>query len=394
MRPIRLTTAWLEGNSDTPSILSFGILSIELVPGFVLHHLGLSMSPLYPFKFHPVFKRYLWGGRRLGTVLGKPIGPGEDYAESWEVVDHPQGQSVVSNGPLAGTPLSKLVTERGSELFGRHAPQPRFPLIFKYLDCQRDLSVQVHPNDFAAARLDPPDLGKTEAWLVLDAQPGSRVFAGLKSAIDRETLAREVAKGRTELCLHSFEARAGQCIFIPAGTVHALGAGLLVAEIQQASDTTYRLYDWDRVGPDGQPRKLHIEESLRAIDYAARQVYPQTPQRILQPPQRPGEPRVEQPNVERLVECDKFILERRTVTKELPLGGDNRFHILSVIEGEALLGVQQPGADGREVSSSTTSNEVSLVTLLRGQTALVPACLPPVLVGARESAVVLDMYLP
>src|SRR5690242_6149791 len=116
------------------------------------------MPPLYPLKFHPVFKRYLWGGRRLGTVLGKPIGAGDAYAESWEVADHDQGQSIVANGPLAGTPLRQLVRERGAELLGRHAPQPRFPLLFKFLDCQRDLSVQVHPDDFAAARLNPPDL--------------------------------------------------------------------------------------------------------------------------------------------------------------------------------------------------------------------------------------------
>jgi mannose-6-phosphate isomerase len=340
------------------------------------------MPPLYPFKFHPVFKRYLWGGRRLGTVLGKPIGAGDDYAESWEVADHDQGQSVIANGPLAGTALHKLVRERGEELLGRHAPQARFPLIFKYLDCQRDLSVQVHPDDFAAARLSPPDLGKTEAWLVLDAAPGSRVFAGLKSVIDRETLAREVAKGRTELCLHSFEARAGQVVFIPAGTVHALGAGLLVAEIQQASDTTFRLYDWNRVGPDGEPRQLHVEQSLGAINYAAKQVYPQSPQPT------------GQPHVERLVSCDKFILDRIVATKEQPLGGDNRFHILSVLEGEALLGISPAGRISRDVSASTTSNEVSLVTLLSGQTVLLPACLPPVLLGSTTRAVLLDMYLP
>lgn len=340
------------------------------------------MPPLYPLKFHPVFKRYLWGGRRLAAVLGKPIGVGDDYAESWEVADHAQGESVVSFGPLAGAPLHQLVRDRGRELLGRHAPQPRFPLIFKYLDCQRDLSVQVHPNDAAAARLDPPDLGKTEAWLVLAAEPGSRIFAGLKSAIDRDTLACEVAKGRTELCLHSFEARAGQCVFIPAGTVHALGAGLLVAEIQQASDTTYRLFDWNRVGPDGQPRKLHLEESLAAINYAARQVYPQTPQ-----PTR-------QPHVERLIACDKFVLDRWTVTKEVPLGGDDRFHILSVLEGEALIGVSSSEAASRPLVGSTTSNEVSLLTLHRGQTVLLPACLPPVLLGTHDRTVLLDMYLP
>jgi mannose-6-phosphate isomerase len=340
------------------------------------------MVPLYPLKFHPVFKRYLWGGRRLGTVLGKPIGPGEDFAESWEVADHAQGQSVVSNGPLAGMSLHQLVLERGPELLGRHAPLPRFPLIFKYLDCQQDLSVQVHPDDVAAARLEPPDLGKTEAWLVLDAQPGSRIFAGLKSAIDRATLAREVSKGRTELCLHSFEARAGQCIFIPAGTVHALGSGLLVAELQQASDTTYRLYDWQRVGPDGLPRKLHVDEALQAINYAARAVYPQTPQPT------------EQAHIERLVSCDKFVLDRWTVTVERPLGGDNRFHLVSVVAGEALLGIAPLGRVGREVSSTTTNNQVSLLTLPQGQSVLLPACHPPIFVGSTDRAVLLDMYLP
>src|SRR5437660_749553 len=121
------------------------------------------MTPLYPLTFEPLLKRYLWGGRRLGTVLGKPIGEGNDYAESWEIADHLQGQSIVATGPLAGTTLHDLVCQRGSELLGRHTPQARFPLIFKYLDCQRDLSVQVHPTDAAAALLDPPDLGKTEA---------------------------------------------------------------------------------------------------------------------------------------------------------------------------------------------------------------------------------------
>src|SRR4051794_24507445 len=109
------------------------------------------MTPLYPLTFHPVLKRYLWGGRRLGTVIGKPIGEGSDYAESWEVADHERGQSIVANGPLAGTSLHELVTSCGPQLLGRHAPQTRFPLIFKFLDCQRDLSVQVHPNDAAAA---------------------------------------------------------------------------------------------------------------------------------------------------------------------------------------------------------------------------------------------------
>lgn len=322
------------------------------------------MPPLYPFTFEPIFKRYLWGGRRLGEVLAKPIGPGHDYAESWELSDHAQGQSIVANGPLAGTTLHELVTTRGAELFSQHAPQPRFPLLFKYLDCQRDLSVQVHPTDAAAALLDPPDLGKTEAWVILHAQPGSRIYAGLQPSCNRHALEQAVAQEKIPNCLHSFAAQPGQCLFIPAGTVHALGAGLVVAEIQQASDTTYRLYDWDRRGPDGQPRQLHIQESLAAIDYSATAVAPQTPQPA------------DDPRIERLVTCDKFILDRLTWSGELTFVATNRFHIISVLAGEVTL-LASPA-----------------LTLTTGQTALVPASHGQLTLTAAKSAVALDMYLP
>src|SRR4051812_38094180 len=237
------------------------------------------MPPLYPLTFRPVFKRYLWGGRRLATALGKPIGEGNDYAESWEIADHEHGQSIVAEGPLAGTSLHELVVSRGDELLGRYHPRPRFPLIFKYLDCQRDLSVQVHPSDAAAAKLTPPDLGKTEAWVVLHAEPGSRIYAGLKAGCNEAKLRTALDEGNVESWLHSFQPRAGDCLFIPAGTVHALGAGLLVAEIQQASDTTYRLHDWGRHGPDGKSRELHVEQALAAIDYSAVEIGPTRPER-------------------------------------------------------------------------------------------------------------------
>jgi mannose-6-phosphate isomerase len=322
------------------------------------------MAPLYPLKFQPIFKRYLWGGRRLKTVLGKPIGEGTDYAESWEIADHEQGQSVVANGPLSGTTLHELVTLRGQELLGRHAPQPRFPLLFKFLDCQRDLSAQVHPDDAAAALLTPPDLGKTEAWVILDAQPGSRIYAGLRRGVNREALAAAVREGRTEECLHSFEARAGQCVFIPAGTVHALGAGLLVAEIQQASDTTYRLFDWNRVGPDGKPRKLHIDEALAVTDHSATEVSPQQPQST------------ENPHAERLVKCDKFVLDRWTLDKSAQIGGDDRFHLISVLTGA----VELAGFADLRIG--------------KGETVLLPACLGPTTLWPGEKTALLDMYLP
>ena len=329
---------------------------------------------LYPLRFQPLFKRYLWGGRRLATVLGKPIGEGHDYAESWEVVDHGEDQSIVAAGPLAGKTLGELVKSQGHDLLGRHAPLSRFPLLFKFLDCNRALSVQVHPNDEQAKKLDPPDLGKTEAWVILAAEPGSVIYAGLKRGFDGPALEREVHRGTTELCLHKIEPKVGDCIFIPAGTVHALGAGLLVAEIQQASDTTYRLFDWNRVGPDGKPRQLHVEQSLDVIHYAAGPVMPQVPQAT------------ERPYVLRLVQCDKFVLDMWRIggvspadeygNEESSLGGDGRFHIVAVLDGEVRL-----------------SGDPSGQPLRKGETALIPACRTES-IEVGEAAVLLDAYLP
>jgi mannose-6-phosphate isomerase len=323
------------------------------------------MSPLYPLTFQPVLKRYLWGGRRLGTVLGKPISEGNDYAESWEIADHENGQSVVANGPLAGMSLHVLVTSRGPELLGRHAPQPRFPLLFKFLDCQRDLSVQVHPNDAAAARLTPPDLGKTEAWVVLDAQPGSRIYAGLKQGCSEASLRLALTDGTVEDCLHSFEPQPDDCVFIPAGTVHALGAGLLVAEIQQASDTTYRLYDWGRIGPDGKPRPLHVEPALAVTDHSAIEIQTQQPSKT------------NQIGVECLVNCDKFVLNRWTLTDGQALNGDERFHILTVLHGHL------------EIAALNVTTQVA-----RGQTALLPASLDRVQLRPQGSTILLETHLP
>ncbi len=277
-------------------------------------------NDLYPLRFRPLFRRYVWGGRRLQTTLGKALPEGDDYAESWEIVDHGADQSVVAHGPLAGRSLHDLVDEFGAQLLGRHAPQVQFPLLFKFLDAHRNLSVQVHPNDEQASRLDPPDLGKTEAWVILAAEPGSKLYAGLKRGFDQAAFRREISRGTAELCLSQLAPQVGDCVFVPAGTVHALGAGLVVAEIQQASDTTYRLYDWNRVGVDGKPRPLHIEQGLQVIDYDRGPIVPQQPK----PTQNSA--------VQRLVECDKFVLDRWQLKSRHTLGGDDRFHILAVLE--------------------------------------------------------------
>lgn len=323
------------------------------------------MSNLYPLRFEPLFRRYLWGGRRLGTVLNKPIGSGADYAESWEIADHGPDQSVVAFGELRGTQLGQLAANHGPELFGRHDPQDRFPLLFKFLDATRDLSVQVHPDDARAARLDPPDLGKTEAWVVIHADPDSRMYAGLRAGVDRETFRAELDAGRADSCLHYFSVEAGTCVFIPAGTVHAIGAGLVVAEIQQASDTTFRLFDWNRVGPDGKPRPLHIQAGLDTIDFARGPVLPQVPQPT------------ESPSVERLVACSKFVLDRRQVQQRVAVGGDERFHLLAALEGSVELAGDPSGRP-----------------LERGQTALLPASAGAVALTPRIPTVLLDIYLP
>lgn len=322
------------------------------------------MTHLEPLRFEPLFRRYLWGGRRLATQLGKPIGE-EDCAESWEIVDHGADQSIVVAGSQQGRTLRELVSEHGAELLGRHHPQSQFPLLFKFLDAQQTLSVQVHPNDEQAAQLDPPDRGKTEAWVILDAEPGSLIYAGLKQGVDRATLEQAIANGTSEACLHHFEPRPGDCLFIPAGTVHALGAGLLVAEIQQASDTTYRLYDWNRTDAQGRPRELHIDAGLEVINYTAGPSRPQQPQPT------------DRPYVARLVACDKFVLDRWIFEQPKTIGGDDRFHLLAVLQGSV------------EIAGDPVGKPLAL-----GQTALIPACCGPLDLRPTEHTILLDMYLP
>ncbi|MDZ7615986.1 MAG: type I phosphomannose isomerase catalytic subunit [Patescibacteria group bacterium] len=323
------------------------------------------MQKLYPLRFQPILKQYLWGGRRLGLLLNKPLGQGEDYAESWEVVDHGEDQSVVDCGPLAGMTLGQLTRERGEELLGCPNPLGRFPLLLKFLDARKTLSVQVHPNDEQAAMQTPPDAGKTEAWVVLAAEPGSLIYAGLKPDVDLAALRQAIHEGTCEQLLHRFEPAVGDCVFLPAGTVHALGAGIVVAEIQQSSNTTYRLFDWNRMGPDGKPRQLHVEEALRVVDLQRGPVVPRCPC-AGRPPWR-----------ELLVECDLFHLQRTRLTTARLFGGDHRCQIVSVLEGT--------------VRVAADSLEMVLAT---GSTVLLPASIDAVEIVPEKEAVLLGAYLP
>ncbi|MFZ5825419.1 MAG: type I phosphomannose isomerase catalytic subunit, partial [Bacillota bacterium] len=227
------------------------------------------MTQLYPLIFAPVFKERVWGGRRLARWFRDlPDGP---IGEAWVLSDHPQGRSPVANGPLAGETIQSLTERFGAALVGARGLHPKtgqFPLLFKLLDAQDDLSVQVHPADDSPT-LPPGELGKTEMWVILDAEPGARVVYGLREGVTPEAFRSAVARGRTMDVMRELAVRPGDVLYVPAGAIHALGTGLLVAEIQQSSDTTYRVYDFDRPGLDGRPRELHVEQALAAASYGA-----------------------------------------------------------------------------------------------------------------------------
>ena len=222
---------------------------------------------LYPLTFQPIFKERVWGGRRLADLFGKLLPLDRVIGESWEITDRPEGVSVIAQGPFAGRDLRWLMSQHGSELLGRPvAPEERFPWLIKLLDCADDLSLQVHPPASRATELRGEP--KTEMWYFADTQPGSRIYVGLRQGVTREEFIRRVDDGTVAECFHRHDTRVGDAMFVPSGRVHALGAGNVVFEIQQNSDTTYRVFDWNRVGLDGKPRELHIPPSLASIDFS------------------------------------------------------------------------------------------------------------------------------
>ncbi len=283
-----------------------------------------------PIVFEPILKRILWGGRRLHSVLGKEIGLEFDYAESWELADHANGRSEVAWPPhLAGVKLGDLVKDHPLEILGEanvSGGSGQFPLLIKFLDAQDVLSLQVHPDDDLARKL-VNDNGKNEAWYVLAAEPGSLIYAGLVPGTTRESFAAAMQAGSVAPLVHSFEPRPGDFILVPAGTVHAIGAGVLLAEIQQMSDATFRVDDWGRVGPDGMPRKLHPEEALAATDFARGPVGPVEPVRVTS-----GYAECVREN---LVETRHFAVDRWCAGGPFELGDPlgSRFTILVVVGG-------------------------------------------------------------
>ena len=218
-----------------------------------------------PLTFQPIFMERIWGGRRLETEFGKPLPPNKPIGESWEIVDRPEAQSVVANGPLKGKTLHDLWMQDRHGIFGDLPDSERFPLLVKLLDAQEKLSLQVHPPDDVAKILGGEP--KTEFWYVAAADPKAELFAGLKTSMTREQFRQELIQGKIADKVHRIRVKAGDAMFLPAGRFHAVGGGNLLVEIQQNSDTTYRVFDWNRVGEPGKTRTLHVDEALQSIDF-------------------------------------------------------------------------------------------------------------------------------
>lgn len=224
-------------------------------------------TQLYPLTFKPLYKNYLWGGRNL-EKLGKVL-PDGIVAESWEISAHQDGMGIVAEGALEGSSLKELADGYGEKLLGSLSVskyQRAFPLLLKFFDANDWLSVQVHPND-EYARIHENDFGKTEMWYIVDAEPGSSILYGLNRKLTRAEFKKIIDEGRISEVLKKVPVSAGDIVYIPAGTVHAAGNGILIAEIQQNSNATYRLYDFDRKNPDGTTRPLHIEKALDSINF-------------------------------------------------------------------------------------------------------------------------------
>jgi len=259
----------------------------------------------------------VWGGRRLESVYGRDLpDAGRPYGESWEIVDRETEQSVVNDGPWAGKTLHELWAGHRDEIFGPGLPDaPRFPLLIKILDASDKLSIQVHPPAPVAERLGGE--AKTEMWYIADAEPGAKLYVGLREGVTRSDFEHAIAEGTVADCVHVIEPRTGESIFIPSGRLHAIGGGLLIYEIQQNSDTTYRVFDWNRLGLDGKPRQLHVVESLASMDFDD------------------FEPEMDAPKGDVLAECPYFRVARKEIADGETLGNPDpqRFSILTVVEG-------------------------------------------------------------
>ena len=315
---------------------------------------------LYPFTFQPIFKERVWGGRRLQSLYGKSLPAGAPIGESWEISDRPEGVSVITNGPLTGRDLRWLMEHHAAELLGPAKPvSGRFPLLVKLLDAQDKLSLQVHPPASLAGQLGGEP--KTEAWYVGDTEPHADIYVGLRKDTTRAEFERRLREGSVADCFHRLSVNRGDAMFLPSGRVHALGAGSVIFEVQQNSDTTYRVFDWNRLGLDGKPRELHVDAALASIafdDFEPALV----PTHFTETPTGQRRSLVEAPGVFRMSE------ERLRADATISFDREGMF-ILGVAAGEIVL-------RGAAVE----------LTLAAGQFALVPVCVERIEVLAKTDA--------
>lgn len=279
-----------------------------------------------PLVFDSFYRPQVWGGRGLNLHLGRALPQEGPYGEAWDLSPQPLHVSRVNEGPLAGRDLNDLWTNSSLAMTGR-SQQSAFPLLIKWLECRELLSLQVHPDDQMAQRVLNEPFGKSEAWVVVAAEPGARVFAGLNPDVTREDVIKHLDQGTLVECLHSFQPKAGDCISLPAGTIHAAGGGLVIAEVQQSSDATFRLFDWNRKGLDGVPRALQIDRALEATNWNQGPVTPVLPVAINEAGHAAGG--------ERLVEGNGFRMERYRPKVEFPSPHLGEFTIWMVLGGSA-----------------------------------------------------------
>jgi mannose-6-phosphate isomerase len=326
----------------------------------------MSQTPLYPLRFEPIYQYRLWGGRRLANVLTAPLPGDGPIGEAWVLSDRDDHPSRVSNGSLKRQTIGQVLEQFPEQVMGKFAGRfRRFPLLLKFLDAREMLSVQVHPSD---ADNGGGDAGKTEGWVVLEAGIKSRIYAGLKPGITEDDLRRSLANGNVADQIACFAPKPGDAIFLPAGTVHSLGGGVVVFEVQQNSDVTFRLYDWDRVDPiTGLPRALQVEQALACIDFAEGPAGPVTPAVEAPKPVRRN----------RLFQCEHFELWRVRGQSPFAVGAVGAPCVLVCIEGTGQVEY------GRAIHA-----------VAKGDVVLLPAALGECRFQPRGAVTVLEIGIP
>ncbi len=313
---------------------------------------------MYPLKFKPHYHKKVWGGRRLAEVLKKKL-PAGRIGESWEVADHPHGKSIIKNGRFAGMTISQLLIDNSKEILGGEKTTARgeFPLLVKFLDARQKLSVQVHPDDKYSARKEGGESGKTEMWYILEADPGAELIYGLKEGTTRKDFHLAVKEGRVVDLLNRIKVETGDAIFLSPGKVHAICEGIVLAEIQQNSDLTYRIYDWGRITEAGEKRELHIDKALEVIDFS---ISANRPLQTIS---------LEENNVKReiLVSCPYFTVEVLTIEQLYQNETKEGYHIFNVLDGTGFL----------------RGGNFPAINLERGDSLLLPASLGDYRVAGR-----------